>query len=92
MPSTNRYPLPRIDDLLDQLSQARYFSKLDLTSGYWQMRVKDEDIHKTEFTTTYIQYQFMVMLLGLCNATASFQHLMNSTFQEFLDGFVIVFS
>lgn len=56
------------------------------------MCVKDEDIHKTEFTTTYIQYQFMVMLLGLCNATASFQHLMNSTFQEFLDGFVIVFS
>lgn len=56
------------------------------------MCVKDEDIHKTEFTTTYIQYQFMVMLLGLCNGTASFQHLMNSTFQEFLDGFVIVFS
>ena len=87
----NRYPLPRVDDLLDQLSQARYFSKLDLTSGYWQVRVKSDDTHKTAFRTRYGHYEFMVMPFGLCNAPSTFQHLMNSTFQDYLDDFVIIY-
>ena len=87
----NRYPLPRVDDLLDQLSQARYFSKLDLTSGYWQMRIKDQDTPKSAFTTRYGHFEFMVMPFGLCNAPASFQYLMNSIFREYLDQFVVVY-
>lgn len=87
----NKYPIPRVDDLLDQLSQAKYFSKLDLTSGYWQMRIKDADIPKTAFTSRYGHYEFMVMPFGLCNAPSSFQYLMNSIFQEYLDDFVVVY-
>ncbi|TIA84742.1 hypothetical protein E3P99_04121 [Wallemia hederae] len=87
----NRYPIPRVDELLDQMANARYFSKLDLTSGYWQMRIKDEDIPKTGFTSRFGHFEFMVMPFGLCNAPASFQYLMNSMLQEYLDDFAVVY-
>ncbi|TIA68013.1 hypothetical protein E3P91_04182 [Wallemia ichthyophaga] len=87
----NRYPIPRMDEILDQLAPARYFSKLDLTSGYWQMRIKDEDVPKTAFTSKFGHYEFMVMPFGLCNAPSSFQYLMNSIFQDLLDEYVVVY-
>ncbi|KAL0536706.1 hypothetical protein IC582_025666 [Cucumis melo] len=87
----NRYPLPRIDDLFDQLQGATVFSKIDLRSGYHQLRIKDGDVPKIAFRSRYRHYEFIVMSFGLTNAPAVFMDLMNRVFREFLDTFVIVF-
>jgi hypothetical protein len=87
----NKYPLPRIDDLFDQLKGAKYFSKIDLRSGYYQLRIRTEDVPKTAFVTRYGQYKFTVMSFGLTNAPAYFMNLMNKVFMEELDKFVVVF-
>jgi hypothetical protein len=87
----NKYPLPRIDDLFDQLKDAKIFSKIDLRSGYHQVTIKEEDINKATFRTRYGHYEFTVLPFGLSNAPAIFMCLMNNVFQEYLDKFVIVF-
>ena len=81
----NKYPLPRIDDLLDQLRNAKFFSKIDLQFGYHQMKIRTKDIPKTAFVTRYGQYEFIVVSFGLTNALAYFMNMMNKVFMEELD-------
>lgn len=87
----NRYPLPRIDDVFDQLQGASYFSKIDLRSGYHQLRVHEGDVPKTSFRTRYGHYEFVVMPFVLTNAPVVFKDPMNWVCCPFLDMFVIVF-
>ncbi|GJX08697.1 putative reverse transcriptase domain-containing protein [Tanacetum coccineum] len=87
----NRYPLLRIDDLFDQLQGPRVYSKIDMRSGYHQLRVREEDIPKTAFRTRYGHYEFQVMPFGLTNAPTIFMDLMNRVCKPYLDRFVIVF-
>jgi hypothetical protein len=87
----NKYPLPRIDDLFDELKDAKIFSKIYLSSGYHQVSIKEEHISKTAFRTRYGHYEFIVVSFGLSNAPVVFMCLMNGVFREYLDKFVIVF-
>jgi hypothetical protein len=87
----NKYPLPKIDDLFDQLTGARVFSKIYLRTGYHQLKIRATDIPKTAFTTRYGLYEYTGMSFGLTNAPTYFMNLMNKVFMEFLDKFVVVF-
>ena len=87
----NMYPLPRIDDLFDQLKDAKYFSKIHLRSGYYQLKIRLSDLPKTAFVTRYGQYEFTIMPFGLTNALAYFMNMMNKVFMEKLDKSIVVF-
>ena len=87
----NRYPLPRIDDLFDQLRGARVYSKIDLCNGYHQLRVREADIPNTMFRTPYGHFEFTVMPFELTNTPTTFMDLMHMVFQPYLDQFVVVF-
>jgi len=88
----NKYPLPHIDILFDQLAKAKVFSKIDLRSGYHQIKIRPKDIPKTAFSTRYRLYEYLVMSFGLTNASAHFMYLMNLVFMPELDKFVVVSS
>jgi hypothetical protein len=87
----NMYPLPRIEDLFDQLKGACVFLKIDLRSGYHQLKIRASDIPKIAFITRYSLYEYTVLSFGLTNAPAYFTYLMNNVFMEYLDKFVVVF-
>jgi len=87
----NRFPMPRIDYLFDQLQGSVVFSKIDLRSGYHQLRIRAADVPKTAFRTRYGHYEFVVMSFGLTNPPAAFMDLMTRVFRSYLDSFVIVF-
>ena len=87
----NKYPLPKINDLFDQVGGENIFSKLDLRYGYHQVRIKDEDISKTTFWMRYGHYKFVVIPFWLTNALATFMYLTNIIFNQYLDKFVLVF-
>jgi hypothetical protein len=86
-----KYPLPRINDLFDQFEGASVFSKIDLRSRYFQLKIREHDIPKTPVVTTYGSYEYTVMPFGLTNAPSYFMNMMNKVFMEFLDKFVVVF-
>ena len=87
----NKYPLPRIEDLFDQLKGASVFSKINLRSGYYQLRVKEVDVSKTAFRTRYGHYEFLVLPFGLTNSSTAFMDLMNRVFHPYLNQFFVVF-
>ena len=87
----NEYPLPRIDDLFDQLKGESVFSEIDLRYEYHQSRIKDADVHNMEFRTRYGHYEFLIMLFELTNAPAAFMYLMNIVFRLYVDQFIVVF-
>ena len=87
----NRYPLPRADQLFDKLSSAKYFTKIDLRTGFYQILINEADRHKTAFTTSQGLFEYNVLPMGLCNSPGVFMQLMNDTFAEFLNKFVLVF-
>jgi hypothetical protein len=87
----NKYPLPWIEDLFDQMKGANVFSEIDLRSGYHQLRIRESDIPKIVFRTQYGLYEYTVMSFGLANASTYFMYIMNKLFMEYLDKFVVVF-
>ena len=91
MTNKRKYPFPRIDNLFDQLRGDTFFSKIDLSLGYHQVRIKDEDIQNKTFRTRYGHYEFVVVPFGLTNALATFMCLMNSVLSKYLDKFFLVF-
>jgi hypothetical protein len=87
----DRFPLPRIDDLFDKLHGKKFFSKLDLQAGYYQIRITSEDVPKTAFLTPSGQYQFKVLPMGLANAPATFQRVMNEVFSDMMGKSLLVY-